>query len=339
LNSLIPLPLLANMQPMLIVCAALAIEKLIPISSSIDPLSFFRFVCQRMASKVLGQQCSSKQLMTSGSLALLLLVLPLLIVAYLVLQFASYQWLLDILLLWLLIQFTGNIKIVTRGIDALQTDKKQLAKELLQQTSLRNTQSLSSLGLAKASLEAIFLRYHHQQFTTILCYLLLGPIAALCYRLCYEANQVWNIKLKEFHYFGRLTNIITQMFQLIPSLVMSISFVLISSPKALILHLKQKPLIKSIKQAIGLLGNQSLLLQTLSSALNVNTGGPVMYGTTKKQRTRFSLTNNATENVNKPEKSVEPSTNSVKTLISLVNRHLIVTALISTWILFWYFPN
>lgn len=327
------------MQPILIVYAALAIEKLMPISSVIDPLSFFRFVCQRMASKVMGQKYSPKQLITSGSLALLSLVLPLLIVVYLVLQFASYQWLLDILLLWLLMQFNSNIIIVTKGIEALQTDKKQLAKELLQQTLLRNTQSLSSLGLAKASLETIFLRYHHQQFTIILCYLLLGPIAALGYRLCYEANQVWNIKLNEFYYFGRLSNIITQVFQLIPSLVMTISFVLFSSPKALILHFKQKPLIKSIKQAISLFGNQSLLLQTLSSALNVNTGGPLVYGTDKEQRVRFSLTKNGTGNISKPNTSVEPSTNSVKTLISLVNRHLIVTALISTWIMFWYFPN
>lgn len=331
------------MQPILIVCAALAIERLVTISSSIDPLAFFRFVCQRMASKVMGRDYSSEQLVISGSLALLMLVLPLLVIVYLVLQIASYQWLLDILLLYLLIQFTNNIKVIRKGLDALDTGKNQLAKALLQQVVLRNTQSLSSLGLAKASLETTFLRYHHQQFTIILCYLVLGPIPALCYRLCYEASQVWNLKFKKFMYFGRLSNAITQAFQLIPSLIMSISFLLISSPKALMVCIQQKQLLVSIKQAFRFQGNQSLLLRTLSSALNNKTGGPVIYGSVKKQRARFALVNssliNATKGINELKPSLEPTTDSVKTLISLVNRHLIVTVLITTWILFWYFPN
>lgn len=339
MNSVITLPLLEHTQAIQIVWAALAVEKFIRISSSIDPLSFFRFICQRMASKVLKQPNSSKQLLISGSLALLMLVLPFLIVVYLVHQFASYQWLIDIMLLWVLIQFTNDINIVNKGINALQTGKKQLAKDLLQQKLLRNTQTLSALGLAKASLESIFVRYHHQQFTVILSYLLLGPIGALCYRLCYEANQVWNIKLKEFYYFGRLTNIVTQIFQLVPSLIMSISFVFISSPKSLISHLKHKFFLVGIKQTLGLQNNQSLLLQTLSSALNINTGGPVMYKTTKIQRTRFTSPKNNKSRINEAEPSNEPTIDSVKTLISLVNRHLIVCALIITWIMFWYSPN
>ena len=337
MSDLFSLPLLAYAQPIYIVWAALLIEKLVPISSSVDPLLFFKFLCQRMATKVLHPRYSSRQLTTSGSLALLVLVLPLLIIFYFVYQFASYQWLLDLLLLWILLQFTHRKKTVYKGISALQDGKNKLAKDLIQQEVLRNTQSLSSLGLAKASLESIFLRYHHQQFTTIICYLLLGPIAALCYRLCYEANQVWNIKLSKFHYFGQLTNKVTQLFQIVPSVIMSFSFVFLSSPRDLISHCKQKQLLPELKQALCLKGNLGLLLQTLSSAVNINTGGPVMYNNEKVQRTRYTFDIKVIDDANETARSKEPTNDSVKTLISLVNRHLIVSLLVITWILFWYF--
>lgn len=339
MDSLISESFLIYMQPILVVCAALALEKFIPISSSIDPLCFFRFVCQRMAAKVLDQDYSSKQLLISGSLAMLSLIVPLLVLVYIVLQFASYQWVLDTILLWVIIQFTGNLKIVQRSVDALNTNKKQLAKELLQQILLRDTQTLSPLGLTKASHETVFLRYHHQQFTTILCYLLLGPIVALCYRLCYETNQVWNIKLKMFTYFGRITNMIVQIAQLPASLLMSITFVLIKRPKTLISHIQQKQFIRSIRKALAFRGNQSLLLQTLSSALHINTGGPVKYEGIKCERTRYSFLTSALEIENNQDSTIEPSILSLKTLISLINRHLIVSLIIFTWILLWSYPN
>jgi adenosylcobinamide-phosphate synthase len=327
------------MQPLLIVCVALSIEKLIPISSSIDPLCFFRFVCQRMAAKVLRQSYSPKQIVISGSLALMSLVVPLLVLVYIVLQFASYQWVLDIILLWILLQFTGNLRVVQRSVDALNANKKQLAKELLQQVLLRDTQTLSPLGLKKASHETVFLRYHHQQFTTILCYLLLGPISALCYRLCYEANQVWNIKLKAFRYFGRVASVITQIVQLPASLLMSITFILINNPKTLISYIQEQKFIASLKQALSFYGNQSLLLQTLSSALCIHTGGPLMYGGIKCKRPRYSMLNSGDKQENNQICSREPSTLSLNTLKSFINRHLIVSLIISTWILLWSYPN
>ena len=339
MDSIISESFLIYIQPLLVVCVALALEKLIPISSSIDPLCFFRFVCQRMAAKVSGQYYSAKQLLISGSLAMLFLIVPLLVLVYIVLQFASYQWVLDIILLWILIQFSGNLKIIERSIEALNANKKQLAKELLQQILLRDTQTLSALGLTKASHEAIFLRYHHQQVTTIMCYLLLGPIGALFYRLCYEANQVWNIKLKAFKYFGRTINIVTQIAQLPSSLLMSISFILISQTKTFISHIRHAQLIISIKKALSFHGNQSLLLQTLSSALHINTGGPLKYGNIKCDRTRYSFVTGTTEMENNQLLFMEPSTLSLKTLKSLINRHLIVSLIIFTWILFWSYPN
>lgn len=292
-----------------------------------------------MANKVFRSSYSHQQLTISGSFALLILVIPLLIVTYLLHQFASYQWLIDILLLWIIIQITDDIDTVNKANKALQVKHKQLAKDLLQQKLLRSTQSLSSLGLIKASLETLYLRYHHQQFTTILCYLILGPVAALAYRLSYEAHQIWNVKQVKFSYFGRLSNIVTQVIQLMPCLIMSISFVFISTPKELISHLKQKNWYTGLLQTMSLNSNQSILLQSLTSALGVNTGGPVMYDNQKIKRVRFTAKSMANNDKNDHKNGTEPTIDSVKTLINLINRHLIVSLLLITWIMFWLFAN
>ncbi|MFT5281766.1 MAG: adenosylcobinamide-phosphate synthase [Kangiellaceae bacterium] len=327
-----------NMQAILIVWLALTIEKLIRVSASIDPLRFFKFVCQQMAKKVIKKGHSHQQLVISGSLALFILVLPTLVIAYLMHDFASYQWLFDTLLLWLLIQYTEDVHLFSKGVNALEMNKKQLSKDLLQQRLLRNTQPLSALGLTKASVESIFVRYHHQQFTTIFCYLLLGPIAALAYRLCYEAHQAWNVKLTEFRVFGRLANMLTLIFQIVPSMLLSISFVIVSSPTAVAGYFKEKQLWEMLTQVLLVRNNQNLLLLCLAHALNVNIGGPLMYGDTKYIRLRFAPSLQAQKVITQQNTQAivtQPTFDTVKVLISLVNRHLIVSLLFVTWIIFW----
>jgi adenosylcobinamide-phosphate synthase len=310
--------------PIGVVCLALLLEKLMPISSSIDPLAFFRFICQQMSKKVCKQSYSKQQLFISGCLATILLVLPILIIVYLLHEFASYQWLLDTLLLWILLQFTQDSYLCRKAMDALSADKKQLSKNILQNKLLRNTRPLSSLGLIKASGESVFLRYHHQQFTTIVCYLLIGPIAALGYRLCYEAHQAWNIKSILFAHFGQLANIITLIFQLLPSIIMSISFVFIADPKASAKVVTSKTFWKILSKALLKQDIHSLLLYSLAIGLRVNTGGPVIYDGIKYQRPRFE-----------PHIPAEANFKTLNTLISLINRHLIVSLLGITWIVFW----
>ena len=315
------------MQPIMVVWLALLLEKLISVPPSTDPISFFAFVCKRMARKVIGQQYDEQQLLVSGTLALTMLLAPTLVIVYLLHSFASYQWLFDTLLMFLLIQYSQDTKLIGKAIDALSTNKKQLAKDLLQQKMLRNTQTLSALGLTKAAVESLYLRYHHQLFTTILCYLLLGPIAALCYRLCLETHRVWNVKLPTYAVFGRFTNKITLIFQLIPSILLSVSFVIISSPHATLNFFKHKQLWPMLRKTMFLQNNQDILLLSIAHAVNINVGGPIMYSDKKQQRMRISNTYS--------NDCVEPTAQSVNVLISLLNRHLLVTLLLVTCFSLW----
>lgn len=311
-----------GMQAIVVAWCAIALERVVPISKAVDPLAFYRFVCTRMANKVLKANYSSQQALISGSLGLLVLIIPTLIIVYLLHSFASYQWLLNIFIVWLLIQFTQDKQQFSVVINALNANKKQLAKDTLQPLLLRKTNSLSPLGLCKASAEGLFLRYNHQQVTVLFWFLLAGPMAALVYRLLYEANQAWNPKLSEFASFGKFASTLTRALQFIPAWLNSITFPLTSSPSAGL-----KLIASKLYWQVLIKNTQSLLLLSLSQSLQVKTGGPVMYGSLKIRRERYSTSS---------FQAKEPKLEDINTLISLRNRHLMVSMLITTWLVFWF---
>ncbi|MGB3724161.1 MAG: cobalamin biosynthesis protein, partial [Glaciecola sp.] len=278
-STIIPPALL----PLVVIIAALLLERFLPLHHSIDPLSLYRFVCERMASKVLKTHYVGQQALISGTLALVVLLAPTLIIMYLLHSFASYQWLLDILILYVLLQYSHHVKKVTKAITALQQNKKQLAKNLLQPHVLRQVAPLSAMGLIKASIESLYLRYMYQQVAVIFCYVLAGPVFALAYRLCYEANHAWNPKLAHFGDFGRFATAAVKLVQIIPVAL---------SAWLLVIFLKPTTAFRLVGSSIywkGLLQHQyPTLLLSLSYALQIKTGGPAMYANTKVRRMRFS---------------------------------------------------
>lgn len=315
------------MQTVLLVWLAIALERLIPISTSIDPLSFFRFICQRMAKKVLNTAYAGQQAIISGSLALTLLLLPPVIIIYLVREFAGYQWLLDILLLWVLLQYNGQVKLIASSMRALSQNKKQLAKDLLQTTVLRKTQSLSALGVIKAGLESMFLRYNHQYICVIFWYLIAGPVAALAYRLCYEASQIWSVKLTAFADFGKLAYLLTYACRSLPSLITSITFILLTQPNKVVKCMLNRQFWRH-----ALFQHRLLLLQALACSLKITASGPVMYEANKMRFPRFYAHMNANTTGVNNNTSLEPNQSHIKMLIRQSNKHLIVLLLLVTWI-------
>lgn len=336
LDGLVDIP--AAMQLILVVWLAVAAERAVPISTSIDPLSFFRFVCQRMANKVLKTKYRGQQANISGGLALIVLVLPISIIVYLIREFASYQWLLDILLLWVLLQYNGHVKNAARSIQALAQDKKQLAKNVMQFSVLRQTAPLSGLGLHKAALECVFLRYNHQVVTILFWYLLAGPLAALVYRLSYEASQIWSTKLPAFADFGRLSTFVCDIFRFVPTLFTSLSMMLFTHPAQAIACLVSKQFWFYV-----FFQQRFALLQALACSLHITSSGPVMYDDNKRRYPRLLPSLNAASSIQQSKSAKgsaqihtqEPNAEHLKRLISLSNKHLIISLIVvSIWV-FW----
>jgi adenosylcobinamide-phosphate synthase len=261
---------------------ACLVERSFPISPAVDPIAFFRFVCQRMANKVLPNEQQTQQHFISGILALLLLLGPSLTIIYLVRAFASYQWLLDIILLYLAMQYSGVNKSVSAIELALQKQKKQLARDQLKTLVLRSTAPLSSVGIAKACIEMATLRISHQQVSVMFWFICIGPVFALAYRLCYEASQSWNIKLPKFHRFGWMAAQICIILQWFPSRLYGMFLALLS------LSMTSKILYKRLFSFNGMMqSNGGFLLSAAGLALNRNLSGAVIYDSQKYQRVKY----------------------------------------------------
>lgn len=266
--------------PTVIAGLVFVIERYAFLTPKSNPLTFWRLLCQRMGEKVLPENPHSQQAVISGSLALLVLLLPLFAIAYLVYEFAYYQWILDALLLYLALSFGHEKRIGQQVFQAISYGKKQLARNKLSQITLRDTDRLSPLGIQKAATESLFLRFVYQQFVTICIFLIFGGLFALTYRLIYEASQVWSQKILKFRLFGNMTFAITQWLQYLFNVVF-VCFYLCLSGK--FVDVTKQLFTRQMWQFGGI-----KILRAVAVGNSINLGGPVLRGGQKYNRARFN---------------------------------------------------
>ncbi len=306
----------------LVIWISFILEKFWRISATANPLVFYRILCTRLANKVSSDIPNQARL--SGFLGGSLLAAPICIIFYLVHEFAGYQTLLDILLLWMLLQFSAELKSVEKSVDALSNDKPKLAKELLKNTVIRETSSLSPLGVSKTAIECLYLKYHHQQIAVLFWYLVLGPTAALAYRLIYETQQVWNIKLSQYTDFGMAPFFITKILQLPSNYLFNNTFLLLTNPIQFSGLIFTKNYWALSLTLFNFTQNYFYLF-VLGHSLNINTGGPCIYNNNKVRRPRFL----------EPQTKMEPDVKNVSQLITIINNHRVAMLIVATLILAW----
>lgn len=187
-----------------VLIVVLAIEQVWIWPTPYHPLTFVRLIATRMAAKVHPSvKRSQYQQRISGGLALTTLLIPWTLLLLLFVNFAEFPYFFDAVLLLIALQFQHLVSTSQKIHSHLLMDKKQLARDSLQPFVLRETQSLSALGIAKANCESLILRFCYQYVAVIFWYLLAGGVGAICYRLIYEFSQSWNTKLVRFRFFGQ----------------------------------------------------------------------------------------------------------------------------------------
>ena len=258
------------------------LQRYIPLASSIDPIAVFRFICDRMGNKVLPKAQQTSQHYISGTLALVVLVLPILIVTYLVASIASYPFMFNILILYVCLQFSSQQKACVNIYTALQKQKPELAKALLTPHVLRDTDTLSVVGIAKASIEMFILRITYQQVVTIFCFVISGPVGSLGYRLCYEAQQSWNRKHEQFDRFGFFAHYLCSLIQFLPVRLFTLLLLLMSINTNSIKHL-----LNLFNRSLLFGSNGAFLLATASKVIHRNMSGAVKYQRIKRRRPKF----------------------------------------------------
>jgi adenosylcobinamide-phosphate synthase len=210
----------------MLICVV-AVERWLHWPEKYHPLSVIKLLAKRLAEKVhKGARQSRYQQHLAGTLALLILVPPLVIIFALLASLSEFPLLFNALLFLVALQFQPIQQTNQKIYRALAQDRKILARQLLSAIVLRETQNLSPLGVGKACIESQLLRFAHQYCSVVLLYLIGGGALALAYRMGYECSQMWNTRTPYFRYFGRGAALSMTFIQWVPARLAALCFAL-----------------------------------------------------------------------------------------------------------------
>jgi adenosylcobinamide-phosphate synthase len=238
--------------------------------TSHEPLKFFRFFCDQLAEKVNKSQNSARQRSISGIIAILVTLAPLVIILWLFEVFVEAAWLWQSFLLYLALGELHLGKTSKEIAKLLVANKKFEAKQLLTPWLLRETDKLSSLGLAKSCIEMLLLRSIQNLFTIGLMFLIFGPLAALTSRLLIEMHYCWNPKNNSFSPFGNSVAFIVNIIQWLPSRIFSLVLLFSCIGNHFVLFFRlNRPYFFQL--------NNNYVLNLFALSLEIKLGGVAMY--------------------------------------------------------------
>lgn len=261
----------------LVICLKWIITRFSPL----DTFQFFRFYCTQLANKVNKSKNSNNQRLIAGWLAFLLNFFTIIIIVWLFEDFIEVLWLWHGLLLFIAID---GLHLSSKGKKLAQTlvaNNKYEAKEIVNTVALRNTESMSVMGLAKAFIEIQLLKVNQQLLVTCFYYLIAGPLAAFSYRLCLEMHYSWNIKQENYRVFGKPISLLVNILQWLPIRIISLLLLItaIKNNSLLIWRLMTKDFFKL---------NNNLLIHCFALVNEIQLGGVAIYNGKKLRRTSFN---------------------------------------------------
>ncbi|WP_416306277.1 cobalamin biosynthesis protein CobD/CbiB [Neptunicella sp. SCSIO 80796] len=256
-----------QLQPVWVLLIAILVERLWAWPDRYHPLGFVRLIAKQMAAKVNHNDNNAFQQKIAGALAPTVLLLPFIIGATILIQLAEFPLFFDGLLLLVALQFKPVTDRVRRVSNALERNKKALARDILQYLCLRETQQLSVIGISKAAIETLLLRYCYQYVAVMFWFLALGGVGAISYRLVYEFSLHWNTKLERYRHFGTPVARLSQFLYWLPARIMIAGLMLSENISGSFRALRQR------KNR----NTHTAILAACGGGLKVQLSGPVMY--------------------------------------------------------------
>jgi len=269
MHNIINILLSEQLLPFWVLLLIVFIERYLPWSDKYHPISFIKALATGMQTKVLSPELNSiGQQKISGSLACIVLLLPFCAMLAVFKYLSEYPVFFEAFMLLVALRFQDIPKQTRRVTVALSKQQKMLARHALSQIVIRETEKMSPLGMVKANIESLLLRYSYQYCSVVFWYLLTGGVGALIYRLIYELSLCWNNKLARFKYFGQPVRNVVNILQWLPSKLASLSVVLavnISQGSA------------ALFQRISYQCNHLFVLNLCGASLGIELGGPAYY--------------------------------------------------------------
>lgn len=267
-------------EPGLLLLLTIMLARYVALPLQYQPWPVLYLFATRLASKVNKITDSPAQQRLAGSLALCIIVLPLLTLTWTFRQLSEWPAGFDALLLYFCLDHHRFGVQIHQMADSLVRQQHQLAKDQLQPLMRRDCHRLSPAGLAKAGIEVLVQRQLRHFSAVLFWYLLAGPLTMLIYRLVAELQQAWSGKLSEQRVFGTPVAVVGRL------MIWPVMWLQGTLVALLYRFLPAVRYFRGSDQA-ALPAAERWYLSAWSAALQRNLAGPVMYQGKKIRRVRI----------------------------------------------------
>lgn len=227
----------------------------------------------RLANSVearLNRQQSPRFKYLLGILALMLIVIPWVYLAYILASLPLYGSLLSVLILYFTLglhSLAAHTRPIATALNAgdLPTARAQLARVVS-----RDTASLDKTGIAKAAVETVLENGNDAVFAALFWFAIAGAPGALAYRLVNTLDAMWGYKIPHFYTFGWAAARLDDALNYLPARLTALTYALFGKTRqALSCWRQQAPQWDS--------PNAGPVMAAGAGALSVQLGGAAVY--------------------------------------------------------------
>lgn len=232
------------------------------------PLTLFRLLADGMAKKVRPKTAENpSQHRISGALGAIVLIVPFTVLIGVLVSMAEYPLFFEAVILLSVMDFAQLRFHYNAVVKALSKEKKVLAREMVGYMVARDTDRLTDIGIAKAAMESLLLRFYYQFCGVVFWFLIGGPVAALLFRLLLLFNWQWHWRKPGFYWFALPVRTVSRLLSLVPAFTGAFLLCLSTNPVGGFKALLSSPAKDST----------SLLLALSGGSLGIRLGGPGIY--------------------------------------------------------------
>lgn len=159
-----------------------------------------------------------------GSLAVVLLLIPLTVLVWLLSQWHDIALWLNVLILYLAIGGRSLVEHACRVRDALQENNMQLARTRTGYLVSRDTGHMNAQEMARATIESTLENGCDALFAPIFWFLIAGAPGVLFYRLANTLDAMWGYKTPRYRDFGWAAARLDDVLNFIPARLTALSY-------------------------------------------------------------------------------------------------------------------
>jgi adenosylcobinamide-phosphate synthase len=202
-----------------ILFAALIFARFLPLPRKWQPLLWFNQLAMMLAAKVNHPHRAVSQQLIAGILATLTLLIPTGIIVSFLLSVAAYPWFFELIILYFCLCDSAFKPVAKKVVNAIKTDNKQQAKQLLTPWVNQSTQALSAVGLSKTTIEKLVTTPIYGTLATVIFFALGGATMAIVARMLRQLEHCWPPYHPHFQVFSSFVGQLNRVIFFIPTVL------------------------------------------------------------------------------------------------------------------------